>query len=246
MGTGNPIADHRETRYGISLTIKKPTARYIDEFLALKAAPDLIQAKLFPNAKEITESMAAFHAVRKRWSQFPTDDPDIMLVAVGDGNTPRTAALFAYRTSWKCYSIDPRLKKGSGNGIDRLEVFPYKIEDFVWTRQGVIHYETKAIIYVLVHAHVGTKWFKPDLHPDKTLIVGMPCCVPYETPKGCVEIAKYADWGCWSPHRELTTWKLRREAPEQELAAAVSEVKQPADEVHDDAFGYGGENIPPI
>ena len=31
----------------------------------------------------------------------------VLLVAVGDGLTPRTAALFAFRTQWTCVAINP-------------------------------------------------------------------------------------------------------------------------------------------
>src|SRR6185295_14541542 len=38
--------------------------RHINEFFRLDCAPDLLRLRLFPNSKEITESMAAYHAVR--------------------------------------------------------------------------------------------------------------------------------------------------------------------------------------
>src|SRR5579872_7431860 len=46
-----------------------PALRYLNEFTKLKCAPDLLAWGLFPNAKEITESLGAYNAIRKhiRW-----------------------------------------------------------------------------------------------------------------------------------------------------------------------------------
>ncbi|CAF4573016.1 unnamed protein product, partial [Rotaria magnacalcarata] len=77
---------------------------------------------LFPNAKEITESYAVWAALRRFiFSRFEksssksidsipsTDHRQNAIIVVGDGMTPRTAALCAYLTKglWQCYSIDP-------------------------------------------------------------------------------------------------------------------------------------------
>ncbi|MBU4001349.1 MAG: hypothetical protein KKB94_03425, partial [Proteobacteria bacterium] len=52
------------------------------------------------------------------------------VVAIADGTSPRAAALFAMRSKWNCYSIDPRLKsKGSWSSIKRLKLIPKKVED---------------------------------------------------------------------------------------------------------------------
>jgi len=82
--------------------------RYINEFVKLKCAPDLLAWGVFPNAKEITESMAMYHAV-KNYVPFDLHDEEINLVVVGDGKSPRTAALFAVMTKWTCYSVDPKM-----------------------------------------------------------------------------------------------------------------------------------------
>jgi hypothetical protein len=37
-------------------------------------------------------------------------DPSVLVLAVGDGLTPRTAALFAFRTRWRAISIDPLMR----------------------------------------------------------------------------------------------------------------------------------------
>lgn len=67
--------------------------------------------------KEITESVAAYvHASKYILSQ-QIEPPSQGVVrdtifCVGDGSTPRSAAMFAlYNPSWECYSIDPQLRE---------------------------------------------------------------------------------------------------------------------------------------
>ena len=76
----------------------RPTFRHAEEFWRLRCAPDLLLSGLFPNMKEITESMAAFAAAH-RWAPklgLSLSDPGVAVAVVGDGSTPRTAALAAY------------------------------------------------------------------------------------------------------------------------------------------------------
>jgi hypothetical protein len=69
-----------------------------------------MRLRLFPDAKELTASFAINAAVRTHLaSTHPASDERVTLVAVGDGNTPRTAALFAFLTRWHCVAIDPIL-----------------------------------------------------------------------------------------------------------------------------------------
>ena len=85
-------------------------ARYVNEMLRLGCAPELLRLRLFPDAKELTETFAVHEAVRSRLGgAYPLTDDTVTLVAVGDGNTPRTAALFAFLTRWHCVSIDPEM-----------------------------------------------------------------------------------------------------------------------------------------
>lgn len=61
--------------------------------------------------------MAAYVHAKKfvipEMTDLPTDEnkKDVIL-CIGDGSTPRSAALFALHfPSWECYSIDPQLKE---------------------------------------------------------------------------------------------------------------------------------------
>lgn len=63
---------------------------YIDQFIGLKSAGDMLNLGLFPNAKEITESYAMFEATRKLYPLVKHEEPATCIV-IGDGVKPRTA-----------------------------------------------------------------------------------------------------------------------------------------------------------
>lgn len=124
--------------------------KYVNEFFKLnKSGADMMQLGLFPNAKEVTESYAAFNAVRTKLKQYDLGDPEVTLVSVGDGRTPRTAALFAFRTKWQCVSIDPLLNTTKlpvwENSIQRLKCYSNYVED--------VDLLYDKVVIVAVHSH---------------------------------------------------------------------------------------------
>lgn len=175
--------------------------RYIGEFISLDCAPDMLSMRLFPNAKEISESFGAFHAVHTRLHpDWHLGDPDIHMVAVGDGRTPRTAATFAFRSNWQCHSVDPILKGGVARwmNIKRLTLHPQKVEEF--------HLEADRVIIVAVHSHATLKASLTAIHARELAVVAMPCCVPLAL-KGIPPDMEYQDKSIISPHRTIKIWK---------------------------------------
>jgi hypothetical protein len=194
--------------------------RHINEFFRLRCAADLLAHNLFPNAKEITESMAAYSAVKKyivHAMGFALDDDSINIVCVGDGSTPRTAALFAFRSKWKCWSIDPNMntKKQEfipivappGNDapffvhkdIQRVVIAKAKIEE--------IKLDFAKCIIVCVHSHAKMKDCV-GITADKMAIVTMPCCfplnpIPFFNVQPQID---FQDYGIWSPERTVQIW----------------------------------------
>jgi len=124
----------------------KPLFRYINELWDCRCLPDLHTRNLFPNAKELTESCAAYNAVRNKARLFAFSDPTVTLIAAGDGCTPRTAAMFAFRSAWVCFSIDPNLRKTHWPNIDRLHCLSQRVEDC-----DPQHYPK--LVIVAVHSH---------------------------------------------------------------------------------------------
>lgn len=201
MSKQSRLVEFSENENTCSVTLKSPTRRYMDEFIKLKCAPDLISMRLFPNAKEITESMAAYKATRFISGKVNLDfgNPNIAMVCVGDGNTPRTAALFAFRSRWDCYSVDPRL------GPKRFEVAHLHVRQEAITAASPIRtFPHDAIIIVLVHSHALLPVVLDKIVCERRHVIAIPCCVP----NGIITPARYVydDWGIWSPHRTVSIW----------------------------------------
>lgn len=152
---------------------------YIDRFLRLKCASDLVRPKLFPDSKEITESFGAWQAIVRNYrDDYNPSDDKIKCIVVGDGCSPRTGALVAHLSRWEVWSVDPRLRdKWCNQDIDRLYVVPTKIED------AFITWESRAtkIILLYVHSHAPFQQYISKVantaHLEHLLIISIPCCV---------------------------------------------------------------------
>ena len=83
--------------------------RFVDTFLRWECGKHLLGLGLFPDAKEISESVACLQTILEQSTTFQSSHSETLAVCIGDGRTPRTAALLAMRTRWDCISIDPAL-----------------------------------------------------------------------------------------------------------------------------------------
>lgn len=205
LGTPGKFTDYQrilganETKDGsLSISVRFPTLRYIEEFVALKCASDMLDLGLFPNAKEITESFACYRAARN-FVPFELSDPDVTVVVVGDGSTPRTAATFAFRSNWKCVSIDPELRAPENwqRSIKRLTCHAKKIE-----AMGRVKYPK--VVIVAPHSHAPLEVALDRFQGKRRHVVAMPCCVRQELNR--LPDTKYDDWGIHSPQRAVMVW----------------------------------------
>lgn len=195
-----------------------PVLRYTTELLRLKCGPDLLALGIFPDAKELAESFATYSAVKKHLPAFKTDDPGTVLLSVGDGHVPRTAAVFAHRTAWTCHSIDPCMRQtGWRNDVDRLEVWQARAEDLVGPHGSVgwpIEPDTAtSVVIVGVHTHARWDAMLRLVSPAmlRTALVVMPCCEPGALPPGGFDLA-YDDDGVPSPDRTIYVYGPERVA----------------------------------
>lgn len=169
--------------------------RYINRFMGMKAAPDMLIRGLFPNAKEITESFGALYAI----SNLPVDYKDDMaVVCVGDGFSPRTAALCAFCTKWDCYSVDPVLRDKEWD-IDRLTTKRFKIQD------TFLEFDKPCVI-LMVHSHVKVNETLPSIKAPVRHLVTMECCMSLNF-DGKPPIADYEDPNVWSPKNKIKVWE---------------------------------------
>jgi len=202
-----PLDLLNENRCGVTVRVYKPSTRYFDEFLQLKCAPDLARLKLYPNGKEVTESFAIYHAIKKAVGHERFAE-SITLVDVGCGRQPRNAALFAHRTRWNCIAVDPLLEERwcdddwyeEPHGIDRLVCYKKRVQQYRCQATG-------PVVVAMVHAHVDVPTVLRSFEGiEQLLIVSMPCCVPSRMT--LAPNAAYYDHGCWSPQRHVNIWDL--------------------------------------
>jgi hypothetical protein len=172
--------------------------KYLGEMVTLACGPDLLAQRVFPNAKEISESFAAFDAVRNRMLQFDLSDPTITAVCVGDGVTPRTGATFAFRTRWQVYSVDPKLRGGTQRwrAIQRLTILADQIER--------VRIKGDRVILVAVHSHARLPESVASIAAREIAVVAIPCCVPQRL--SVEPDVEYEDKAIISPCRTVRIW----------------------------------------
>lgn len=185
--------------------------RYLSDLFRLACAGDLFRLRLFPNPKEVTESFSAYEAVRSRMAKrgWALDDRSITMVAVGDGSTPLTAATFAFRTAWRCISVDPRMKVHFGqperhkwSEIRRLEVHRNTIELADMKLSG-------KVLIVAVHSHANLRAaVKACSAAAELAVIAIPCCVDQSLDAQPSE--EYEDTANLSPKRLVRIWNDAR------------------------------------
>ncbi|ETV90763.1 hypothetical protein H310_14501 [Aphanomyces invadans] len=185
--------------------------RYLNEFVGkLQCGPQLLQLQIFPDAKEVSESMGLFNAARRFLDLDGADESIDGIVVVGDGSTPRTAVMFAYRTKgWTCYSVDPEMRLPSDaepvpwDGIEKVVPIRAKIED--------IQINLRRAIVVLVHAHVTLDQALSSIHAESIVgVLTVPCCNWYGNQERLLQRHPdivYDDFSILSDHREVRVWR---------------------------------------
>ena len=173
--------------------------RYVVEFFKLTCAGDLLNFKLFPNVKEVTESMAAFNGIRDyiMKDRFDYKSDNVVVISVGDGNTPRTAAMCAMRSNWECISIDPIMKTTDYN-IKRLKIYKNKVEELD------LNFPDKIVVILCVHSHAKLNDILGHIHGKERHLLTIPCCVPHEIKN--VPYLGYMDSNIDSEKKHVKIW----------------------------------------
>lgn len=152
-------------------------SRYLQRFFSLNSLEEMARYKLFPNIKEITESMSMFCCVMNVIPKLlPEGSWERSLekshvVVCGDGHTPRTAGLFAFLTKAECYSIDPQMREKDYSGIRRLDVRRDIIENFK------LKIPDDEVVYILMpHSHAPIQETWDSVTAKNKWLITMPCC----------------------------------------------------------------------
>lgn len=187
----------RAKTHDFDLNIRTVHFGHLNAFIKqYNRAADMLVSGIFPNAKEITESMAVLFAVRRHFKAWSRSNERITLVAVGDGCRPRTAALMAFNTAWTCYSVDPRMRVLEYS-FKRVVLVPTAIEEFTLTSDH-------PVLIAAVHSHANLQAARGVIQAPHVGIVSIPCCVRQElsTPPD----REYEDYGIASPERTVKVW----------------------------------------
>eukprot|EP00928_Gymnodinium_smaydae_P082689 TRINITY_DN65997_c0_g1_i1.p1 TRINITY_DN65997_c0_g1~~TRINITY_DN65997_c0_g1_i1.p1 ORF type:complete len:546 (+),score=25.77 TRINITY_DN65997_c0_g1_i1:51-1640(+) len=216
-----------------------PHSRYFSRLLELDCGPDLLSKNLWPDAKEMSESFACTEAF---FTFIAPKIPPISfengvqpgsrcVLVVGDGSTPRTAALFAYqlksRGYW-CYSIDPQMMLDDGSAVKDCVAgttpprsvcshqlgTAYKNIDNLLVHRGPIeelYVNAEQVVVVLMHAHVSMTQVTNSISAacKHVTVIACPCC-NYATVQSAFQgrAADHSghDWGIWSDKRHVSVW----------------------------------------
>lgn len=204
-----PVIDHYETNEYYTIKVTKPSLRYLDFFLKLKAAPKLLSTGFYPNAKEISETQGAFEAVRHKLKLNYLDE-SVAIVIVGDGFYPRTGYYIANMTKWNVYSIDPEMQRDYSSIQEKTQdkknlfILPNKIED---CQLDLSKYQSIVLLFVHSHASLSASVaaIKHKSNTATVHAVSMPCC--FDDDLGIPYDLKYDDPYVVSVHRTLFVYK---------------------------------------
>lgn len=176
--------------------------KYLDEFVTLRCAPDLLLDRVFPNVKEITEAMSPWVFARKILGGPAFGNREAVVYCVADGNSPRAGAIFAYMTAWHVNSIDPRLKPASPRwqAIKRLSLWRMTLDE---ARSGGMVVTAPLSVVVAMHAHCRIDGLWQEIKGPK-LAIACPCCT--DILAGMPAPRSWMDFGILSPERTIYTW----------------------------------------
>lgn len=199
----------------INIDLPVPSPRYIDELIRSNCFVDLLQTGWYPDAKELTESCAAFRASNKLGLDWAS--PNVCVICVGDGRYPRTAGMFAYRTQWTSVAVDPQaLHEGSVPGVRRCYSLKAKIGQVPrpWDIAGNRVFND--YVFACVHSHAPTDELMRaiDNAPGNVHVISNRCCVDDTLDKEPDH--EYLDWGILSPERRVRIWRDYRRLQEAE------------------------------
>ncbi len=185
-------------------TMSPKITKYVDMFLGMKCAPDVLMSGVLPSGnacKEISESMAAIQAAKRFPGLDCFADPSWLCLVVGDGHTPKTGALFAFHSRWSVISVDPKLRQDK-YGVARLWCVQKKVEDLTPS-----FYEKVLIVGVHSHALIKHSWNAIRAH--QKFFINIPCCMHDKCEDDMVLIDEYRDDNILSPHNLIQIYRNR-------------------------------------
>ena len=206
----------------------------VNDVFNLNTFADILVTDVYPDLKEVAESSGAYkaywhHIHRGLKGRYDNDRIDVY--AVGDGCSPRAGVMFAMRTPYRVYSIDPNMKEKYLNTTvcngticsewDGTQVFDQKIKCRV--KRLSCHcckiekfdnrlYTPDVAIIVGVHCHVKLETILETIDANREIwAIMMPCCIDLLNPelrKNHI-VHQYHDQGIPSPQNKIYILRIK-------------------------------------
>ncbi|KAL3805390.1 hypothetical protein HJC23_009097 [Cyclotella cryptica] len=201
---------------------------YLDQLFSMKCFPDIVALQVFTTAKDVSESMAALQAASQHGLRSKGGKRcRVKCLCIGDGSTPRTAALACFLKRWDCVSIDPTLKTEwqgeQPKSIRGLFGFSGTIEEFMMrSKEGNDNADYDHLILLCVHSHarlVGSASMANIMLKYKniptTTLVSLPCCPKFRSHRdlGREPDIEYEDDCVFSACRKVEVWNYPQPSP---------------------------------
>jgi len=181
---------------------------YHSKFLNSYSAENIVGifSRYKGSSKEITESWGMLEALCRKTKIHE----DQLVIVVGDGSSPRTAALVSYFTRAEVISVDPAMnmdhweehkKKQSDMGfpVRRMIVLKARIEDLE------IYAEGRPCTVIFPHSHANMLRVRL-VDPGVIDYISMPCCKKIHPVLMELEHSIYTDQNILSPKNEIHLW----------------------------------------
>lgn len=139
-------------------------------------------------AKELTESISSWKMASRLANP---QNPNVLVLCVGDGVMPRTAALIAHVTRWTCVSADPimRVEKAKEVCKDMKRLYIYESKErglHVHLHRDTLTdrlWDAVIIIHTHSHARLSKSVMAAACVPTLALhAISLPCCVEDDLP----------------------------------------------------------------
>lgn len=157
--------------------------------------------------KEITESVSALrntiNYLKEKYGKIDIfNNTNVLCLCVADGMRPQTGTLFAIKTKWQVYSIDPLMNSEYKHDYANLHCVSSLVEDCHFDFEK---YELVVVIGVHSHANLDDLWIK--IGENKKFLLSIPCCGGIvHTVEGVEPVFDLFDGGIYSPKKRVIAY----------------------------------------
>ncbi|GMI39095.1 hypothetical protein TrCOL_g3411 [Triparma columacea] len=197
---------------------------YLDRLFSMACFPTVASLGIFTTAKDVSEAFSAINAARKTISpsksRFGKMEGNTLCLCIGDGCTPRSAALACFVEGWKCISIDPEMQDkwveggAAAGSVKGLTCFKALLSQFMDT-PSPDEPPPDSLILLLIHSHArlignaSIDKIRERYGSPPTCLISIPCCASFGTERDVGRPDDTFDDDCiFSAKRTVMCWKF--------------------------------------